>query len=259
MTSEGWKSSVCRMLMSFLGDELGKEPFCDSTLATQPLGVFIQQSRMTSMSEECITMSSLWSHSILFPCKSLHIREYRFKPALAQYFMGHNMCTHSLSSSHHTFMQSFPFMVVDILQVSIYDMTWGTWNANQCVLHEQMECFPINHTYHLCLHRLFNILHEPNCFSYFFLFCYLMLINRGQEHLLHLQLFWLFLFSSLCFFFYISPQICGNIHHQNFFSIIISSFLLWSFFVLFNNWDCGSFGLWPYLLHLQHLPLNCLL
>ena len=41
--------------------------------------------------------------------------QYRLAPALAQYFMDHRVCTHSLPSTWWTFMWSLPFLVADIL------------------------------------------------------------------------------------------------------------------------------------------------
>ena len=103
-------------------------------------------------------------------------------------------------------------------------------------------------------------------FLFLFLSYYPMLINRGQDNHLLLQPFWLFHFSFLHFFFCNNPQICvlfyhsGNIYQWNFFFIIsfFSLIIITVLFILFSGYF-RSLGLWLYLPHLWHLPLNFLL
>ena len=105
MILEGCLSSMCRSLMIFLQGVVADcaHSSCIShrhlTPATQPSGVLIQQSRMILPLIELTTMLFWGSLEILFPSKSLHIRENMSSPALGQNFMGHRMCTHLVRST----------------------------------------------------------------------------------------------------------------------------------------------------------------
>ena len=86
----------------------------NSTLATQPSRVLVWQSRMISPSTDLTMILFQWSLVIFFPCKSSHVRDNRFAPALGGNFTGHIVCTCSVLSTCQMLIQSFPFFVVSM-------------------------------------------------------------------------------------------------------------------------------------------------
>ena len=119
---DGWPSSIWRSLIFFLWRVLADcalslVVFCRNlTPATQPSWVMIQWSKMILPLEDSTTMLCWWLFEILFPWKSSNVREYRFALTLRQNFTGHRVRTHSVPSTCHKLMQSFPFFVAGIFQ-----------------------------------------------------------------------------------------------------------------------------------------------
>ena len=97
MVSDGWPNSTWRLLMFFLGRAVADtalslvESHRKSTPTTQPSWVLILWSRMISSVGVLTTILFQCSLEILFPCKSLHIRENWFTPALGQNYTGHRV------------------------------------------------------------------------------------------------------------------------------------------------------------------------
>ena len=97
MALDGWPNSMCRLLMLHLNRAIADtallllEPHRKLTPVTQPLQVLIWQSSTMSPHGVLITMLFKRMLEILFPCKSLHVRENRFAPAIGQNFTGHRV------------------------------------------------------------------------------------------------------------------------------------------------------------------------
>ena len=78
-----WPSSTCKLLVFLLHWAVPDWALSwfyshrNSTLATQLSWVLMQQSRIISSSEDLTTMLFWWLLFILFPCKSLHVKEKR--------------------------------------------------------------------------------------------------------------------------------------------------------------------------------------
>ena len=95
MASDGLPNSTCRSLMFCLIRAVAEPTLSlmefhkKSTLATQPSQVLIQQSNITSPLRIFTMMLLNSSLKILFPCKSLHMREKRFARADGENFTGH--------------------------------------------------------------------------------------------------------------------------------------------------------------------------
>ena len=83
----------------------------NSSLATQPSWVLIQQSRMILSFVDLIMILFWWSLVIFFSCKILHVTENRFTHALGQNFMGQRVWIHSVLSTCPTLIQSLPFFI----------------------------------------------------------------------------------------------------------------------------------------------------
>ena len=100
--SEGLPSSMLGLLTFLLGRVVADTALSSlalqrrSTLVTQPSWVLIWGSRMISPVGVLTTMFC-WSLAVLFSCKSLHIRENRFAPALGQNFTSYRVWTHFLA------------------------------------------------------------------------------------------------------------------------------------------------------------------
>ena len=94
-----WHSSLVIMAILAKSIKMIKFSFAlvswrNSTPAAQASWVLIQQSWMISPLNDCIMVLFFLILFILFPFKSLHVNKYRFAAVLAQYFMGHRMCTY---------------------------------------------------------------------------------------------------------------------------------------------------------------------
>ena len=172
MACNGWPNLMWRLLVFFLGMAVADTAFLlydayiKSTPATQPLRVLIWWSRMMSPFGVLITLLFRWSHEILFPCNSLHLREKWFAPALGQNITGHRVWTCSVPLTCHILTHSLPFFVAGIIQEP-----WCTRISDPGILPEQKECVTINGTHHTSLRGLFHIFGELNCFLFIF-FCF---------------------------------------------------------------------------------------
>ena len=104
------------------------------TLTTQSSQVLIWQSEMILPSDELSSMLFPLSLDILFPCKSSHVRENRFAPALGQNFMGYRVWTCSVQSTYWMLIQSFPFFINGLLPELPCIDSWILITLNRLVL-----------------------------------------------------------------------------------------------------------------------------
>ena len=168
------------------------------TLATQPPWVFIGWSKMILPPIDCITMSFLQLLKNFPPCKSSHIKEYRFAPALVQLSMGHSMCNLLLTSTWCILTWSLLFFV-DVLSefpctssfMSMVICLCHHWCYGRRVLNLQSMCslwtnkrFYLNGKQHISFHRLLTWPANPT--SFFISFSFFKLFVIGSQGLFFL-------------------------------------------------------------------------
>ena len=121
MASDEWPNSTWRSLTLLSSGAVADtallllESHRKSTSATQPSWVLIRWSSTMSLLGVLITMLFNWSLEILFPLKSLHVKENRFAPAMGQNLTGHRVWTCSALLTCHTITSSLSFFVAGII------------------------------------------------------------------------------------------------------------------------------------------------
>ena len=80
-----------------------------------------------SQSKDLTTLLFQWSLEIFFPCKSSHVMENRFSPALGQNCMGHYVWTLLVLTTCWMLMQSFPSSLLACFQSFLESTHWNWW------------------------------------------------------------------------------------------------------------------------------------
>ena len=121
IVSDGWPNSTWRLLIFLLVRMVADTALSalalrrKSTPVNQPSWVFIWQLRMILSVGVLTMMLFWWSLAILFPCKSLQVKENRFAPALGQNFTGHRVWICSVPLTLHILTWSLSFFVAGIM------------------------------------------------------------------------------------------------------------------------------------------------
>ena len=168
-------------------------------------------------------MKFWWSLEILFSCKSLHVRENRFTPALGQNITGHRILTHSVLSTCQTLMWSYPFFIASMLQeLHCTDLLISVMSnrsvlfTNPGIFGEGEESVSINTAQYPSLCRHFNTFHKH---SFLFFFYFFIFHHQWTEH----QFITIAINSLFCFFIFLLFSFLYFFSNHNFYSCAFSS------------------------------------